>query len=95
MADYTRHCIVCNSKYEYCISCSKFDNLPTWMYMFGEENCMNIFYALSNYSCKQNTKEETIEALKKCDLSNIENFNDHIKQEIKQLLQMDEPAQKE
>ena len=65
-----RTCIVCGHKYSYCPSCAEDSNKPTWMTIFHDENCKNIFKATSDYLQNAMSKEDAKDILDKCDLSN-------------------------
>ena len=78
-------CIICGKKYTYCSHCDAFEKQPTWMVDFHEENCMDIFYAVSNYNAEVATLEETVNKLEKLDLSNIDNFDKSIKECIEKI----------
>ena len=77
-----RICLVCGKAYEYCGSCNG-KKLPTWMNLFHDENCRQIFHAVSDYSQNVITKDNGRDKLSGCDLSiemkdNIKNIVDKI-----------------
>ena len=63
-----RICLVCGKAYEYCGSCNG-KKLPTWMNLFHDENCRQIFHAVSDYSQNVITKDSGRDKLSGCDLS--------------------------
>lgn len=81
MAKLNRVCKVCGSKYRYCPSCET-DLRPTWYAMFHDENCKNIFMILTDEFLKKITTLEAKKELKKCDLSNSDNFTESIKKHL-------------
>lgn len=42
-------CAICGKKYEYCNNCSKYANLPRWMFLFHNENCKRIYDVVNDY----------------------------------------------
>ena len=58
MARYDRSCILCGKVYEYCNSCSAFQNKPVWMFSYCSEDCKNITSLLTDYIYNKISKEE-------------------------------------
>lgn len=77
-----RKCIVCGREYRYCPNCWDDRNKPAYMMEFDCENCKTIFDICSRFNMELNTKEESEELLKKCDLSDKDNFSEQIKKDI-------------
>ena len=76
MAKLNRTCIVCGRKYEYCSSCKEHSMLEPWHSIFHDNNCREIFNAVSMY---EKDSDEVIKSkLDKCDLSNKNNFHKNI-----------------
>lgn len=46
---HERVCSVCGKHYEYCPNCSRYMNLPRWMFMFHDENCKKIYDVINAY----------------------------------------------
>ena len=69
-----RRCIVCSVAYKFCNSCVEFKHLEPWHNIFHDNNCREIYNAVSAYIGKEKTKEETKARLDKCDLSGKNNF---------------------
>lgn len=78
-----RVCLVCGKAYEYCGSCNG-KKLPTWMNLFHDENCRQIFHAVSDYSQNVITKDDGRDKLSGCDLS-IE-MKDNIKKIVDKIM---------
>ena len=78
MKKNNKTCIVCGEKYTYCNSCEEFYKLPTWMTIFHNENCKELFTIASDYLANTLDKDEAIEKLNKCDLS----YKDKLHKEI-------------
>lgn len=86
MADKkNRTCIVCSEKYRYCPSCAEFAHLEPWHSIFHDDNCREIFNAVSAYLGKEKTKEETKIRLDKCNLSNKASFKKSILDAIEEV----------
>lgn len=86
MSAKNRTCWVCQQKYAYCPSCSRDYLKPTWMIMFHDENCKDIFETLQSYSVGEITVDEAREILKGLDLSQKNSFRDDSKKVISQIL---------
>lgn len=85
---HERKCIICGKEYRYCPKCDEFKNMPTWMFEFESENCRKIYYDIVNpFAFGHITKEEAIERLKTCDLSNKDAFNAEVKSVLGQLVE--------
>lgn len=86
VANNNRKCKVCGEAYEYCPSCYKDRGRETWHIMFHEENCRNIFQICIDDFLEKTTREQTIELLSSCDLTQLENFAEDLKSQIKDIL---------
>ena len=58
MARYVRSCILCGKKYEYCNTCSAFQDKPVWMFSYCSEDCKDITSLLTDYIYNKISKEE-------------------------------------
>lgn len=85
MKENNRKCICCGKEYKYCGNCSAYDNLPKWMSIYHDANCREIFIVTSDYLAGDISKEEAIDRLDKCDLSNKASFHEKIKATIDEL----------
>lgn len=86
MSKANRKCKIDAKAYTYCLSCYADRNKPTWMSMFCCERCKNVFDALVNHTLKKATTEETKRILSGLDLSDLESFENEIKDQIKNVL---------
>lgn len=78
--------MTCGTKYSYCPSCFEDRNKPTWMVMWHDENCKNIFNILNeNYYGHLSTKKAILQ-LEACDLSRQEHLLPEIQKDIAALL---------
>lgn len=84
-----RICIVCSKQYRYCSNCAEFAHLEQWHNIFHDDNCREIYNAVSSYIGNEKTKEETKERLNKCDLSNREHFKNNINKVIDEICVFD------
>lgn len=79
MANYNEHkCFTCGDTFEYCRHCA----ITPVIYKaegFCSEKCSHIFNILSKHGCNLATAEETLEALKDYDVTNVtEGIQAHI-----------------
>lgn len=54
--------------------------------MFDNENCKTIFEVLNKHFYKHISTDDAIKELEKCNLDNIESFNENIKNDINNIL---------
>lgn len=80
-----RTCISCGKTYEYCPSCAEFASEPKWKALFHDENCMNVFHAVSDYLIGEIQKEDAIKILKECDISNPGKYSAKIQSTLAEL----------
>ena len=90
MGRRTRTCYLCNSKYEYCPTCSQDKMKPAWMAEFHSESCKNIFDICTRFNMNLLTKAEAKDALQSCDLSNKDNFKDYVQNDLANIFKPDE-----
>lgn len=86
MAKDNRICFTCGKKHAYCPTCYDDRNLESWHIMFDNENCKNIFEIINKHFYKHISTEEAIGQLEKCDLNNINTFNEDIVKGINDIL---------
>lgn len=94
MAKRDRKCYLCGEEYKYCPTCSQDRMKPTWLAEFHSESCKNIFDICTRFNMKLMNKEEAQEALKKCDLSNKENFKSYVQTDIENIFAADKSPMK-
>lgn len=69
MARYDRSCILCGKVYEYCNSCSAFQNKPVWMFSYCSEDCKDITSLLTDYVYNKVSKDEAKQVIETKDTS--------------------------
>lgn len=69
MARYDRSCILCGKVYEYCNSCSAFQDKPVWMFSYCSEDCKDVTSLLTDFVYNKISKEEIKQAIKDKDTS--------------------------
>lgn len=69
MARYDRSCILCGKVYEYCNSCSAFQNKPVWMFSYCSEDCKDITSLLTDYVYNKVSKEDAKKIIETKDTS--------------------------
>lgn len=90
MAEYLNAtCSICGTKYHICNSCSNTKSFTPWRVITCSKDCYQIFLALCAYTNGYATKEETKDALTRCNLCNLQTFEKNIKTSIKGFLEAD------
>lgn len=79
-------CSICGNGYHLCISCKDSMKLHPWKMHTDSASCYQVFQVVKGYNTGVYTKEEFRYKLKNIDLSNLENYRDHIKSLIKDAL---------
>lgn len=87
MADRMRQkkCKCCGTDYLYCFHCDADKNKPTWMMMFHDDNCRNIFQIITDFNANELSKKEAIDKLNNCDLSNRKSFLEPIQNGLNEI----------
>ena len=83
-------CSICGNGYHLCLSCKDSMNLHPWKMHTDSASCYQVFQVVKGYSTGVYNKEEFKSKLRNVDLSNLENYRDHIKSLIKDTLKEDE-----
>ena len=78
-------CDICGKKYHICSSCKEVKSFTPWRTVTDTIQHYLIFLALSEYT-KTKDKEKAKEELSKCDLSELDTFNENIKTVIKEIM---------
>ena len=78
-------CDICGKKYHVCNSCKEVKSFTPWRTVTDTMQHYLIFLALSEYT-KTKDKEKVKEELSKCDLSELDTFNENIKTVIKEIM---------
>lgn len=82
----SKKCILCGKQYKYCPSCTKDMKKEKWHMLYDSENCRNISRALTDYNLKKITKEDAQSLLRQCDLSKVDELNEHYRNEINEIM---------
>ena len=80
-----RTCAVCYTNYEYCPSCDKDKDKPTWYFSFCSENCHDIYEVASRFENKLIDANTAKDKLDKLDLSRLDNFGFSYKKSIERI----------
>lgn len=83
MARSTRTCIVCGKEYEFCSGCKK-KHKPSWMNIYHDENCKDIWHAITTFYDKDGAVAAA-ERLSNLDLSDMDNFRVDVKNKIEKI----------
>ena len=68
-----RKCIMCGAEYSYCPKCGKDVDKPTWMNLFNDENCNEIYTIVTQFRDGYIDKDVAVERLSKCDIGVVNN----------------------
>lgn len=83
MARSTRKCIVCGKEYEFCGGCKR-KNKPSWMNIYHDENCKNIWHAITTHYDKEGAVFAA-DMLSNLDLSDMDNFRKDVREKIEKI----------
>ncbi len=87
-----RKCLLCQKEYKYCPYCAEDAYKPTWMFLFHDENCSEIFDVLQRHEQNFYTDEEAIARLKKLDLSVLDTSTETVRNQVKRILSKEKPV---
>ena len=87
-----RKCIICGHAYHFCPTCGEDAGKPTWYFIFDGENCHDIYEVCTQYRDKKIDEKKAYELISKLDLSNIEDFVEVTKNQIKEIIRLNEEA---
>ena len=94
MEKLNRTCIICGKRYSYCNNCQRDTGKPTWYFIFDGENCHDIYEVCTQYRDKKIDAKKAYELISKLDLSNIEDFVETTKNQIKEIIRLNEETTK-
>lgn len=83
-------CSICGNDYHICLSCKDKINLHPWKIFCCSVDCYKTSQVVRGFSTGMYTKDEFKSRLKNIDLSNLDNYKEHIKALIKDALKEDE-----
>ena len=87
-------CSICGNGYHACYSCKDSMQLHPWKIHCCSVDCYKTFQVVRGFSTGVYTKDEFKSKLKNIDLSNLENYREHIKAIIKDAIK-EEPVVEE
>lgn len=82
-------CSICGNEYYACFSCKEAMNLHPYKLHCCSVDCFKVFQTVRGLSTGVYSKDEFKSKLKNLDLSNLENYREHIKVLIKDALKED------
>jgi uncharacterized CHY-type Zn-finger protein len=82
-------CSICGSEYYACFSCKEAMNLHPWKLHCCSIDCYKTYQVVRGFSTGVYTKDEFKSKLQSIDLSNLDNYREHIKAIIKDALKED------
>lgn len=83
-------CSICGNGYHICLSCKDYMKLNPWRVHCCSADCYKTFQVVRGFSTGVYTKDEFKSRLKNIDLSNLDNYREHIKSLIVGALKEDE-----
>ena len=86
-------CSICGNPYHRCLSCRDTMKLQPWKMFTDSAEHYKVFQAVRGYNTGVYTEDEFKSKLKNIDLSDLENYKEHIKKLIKTALK-EEPVVK-
>jgi hypothetical protein len=86
MAENNATCSICDKGYYLCLSCKDAIKLAPYKVHCCSADCYKVFQVIRGFSTGVYAKEEFKSKLKNLDLSNLENYREHIKAIIKDAL---------
>ena len=86
-----RKCIVCGTSYRYCSSCLESITKPAWYAIFHDQNCHDIYNAVTAVYSEQG-KDEAKKILDMCNLAGKEHFHPNIIRLINEIYDIKEEA---
>ena len=87
MAKPNRQCLCCQTKYNYCPSCSRADAVkPAWFSEFCSEACMTLWSTLTKHNMSMLSKEEAKAIILNLDLKPIDTYVDCVKRDYNKVM---------
>ena len=86
-----RKCIVCGTSYRYCSSCLESITKPAWYAIFHDQNCHDIYNAVTAVYSEQG-KDEAKKIFDTCNLAGKEHFHPNIIRLINEIYDIKEEA---
>ena len=93
MAENNATCSICDKGYHLCLSCKDSMQLSPWKLHCCSVECYQTFQAIKGFTNGVYNKDEFRTKLQNIDLSNLENYREHIKALIEDALK-DEVVEK-
>lgn len=84
------YCSICGNPYYLCMSCKDKMKLHPWKMYCCSVDCYKVSQVVRGFSTGVYTKDEFKSRLENVDLSNLDNYKEHIKVLIKDALKKDE-----
>ena len=79
-------CSICGKPYYKCMACNDMVQNRPWQIYTDNADCYKVFQIIRGYNTKIYTKEEAKARLQMVDLSDFNNFRDHIKKIINDIM---------
>lgn len=83
-------CIICRHGYRYCNTCGEDAGKPSWYSIFDGKNCHDIYEVCVGYRDKILNAKDAYNRISKLDISGLEDFNETTKNQIKEIISLNE-----
>lgn len=90
MAKFNRKCILCGANYSFCGNCQGDSGKPSWYLIFDGERCNSVYEICTQYRDGKLNAKEAYKLLSELDLSNLEDFVEVTKNQIKEIIRLNE-----
>ena len=80
-----KHCIICNSSYEFCGHCNRISSDQLWRNLYCCEDCREIFHICSSYEGKEISADEAYDRLTRRNFAN-KNIQSSVKGTIEKIM---------
>ena len=81
------HCYICGNGYYKCYSCKDMEHIAPWKTVTDTSEHFKIFQILKGYSTKVYSATEAWDKLQKVELSDMDSFNDNVKEQINTIME--------
>lgn len=90
-----KKCLACRTSYSHCPGCSRADRLaPAWKSQFCDEDCMNLWMALTRYNMNILTKNEAKEIISKINLKPIDSYVECVRRDYDKVMAEEKKSRK-
>lgn len=88
-----RQCICCTSKYEYCSTCRKDSDKPSWMSTFCSEACKELWSTAVKYNMNLISKPEAKAAIEALELKEKSEYVECVQRDLEVIMAPEKVAE--